>query len=174
MRIQKPSAFLLLLAVAATLTLIQPGGVSADGPKLPPGITAAMMNRASDTLVLSPMNRKSDGPIAQALLACEGQTNDPHKSTHVPGTVNVVATTVCPSPQTTVHVETTLYKDVGGSWVPWGSTGSSTQFNAVFASANSAGTCQSGQYLGFSYHYVIFTTGQAANGYTYKEASVTC
>src|SRR4051794_21715336 len=78
--------------------------------------TAATSAAAPDPNVVAPVpgapaTAALDGAAGLALAAagCYGQTDQPHPSTHVPGTVNVQARTVCPG--FAVYVSTALYRD---------------------------------------------------------------
>lgn len=93
---------------------------------------------------------------------CYGQTDQPHPSSHVNGTVNVVSRTVCP---TTDYVSVAQYRSRWYGWQSWGS-GSQTRYGT--ATANAAGACASGDtytYLANGYH-----EGQGA-GYAYTSNS---
>ena len=80
---------------------------------------------------------------------CYGQTDQPHPSSHVNGTVNVVARTVCPAAD---YVSVNQYRSRWYGWQGWGS-GSNAAYGR--ATANAAGGCSSGDtytYLAESYH----------------------
>ena len=80
---------------------------------------------------------------------CYGQTDQPHPSSHVNGTVNVVARTVCPAAD---YVSVYQYRSRWYGWQGWGS-GSNAAYGR--ATANAAGGCSSGDtytYLAESYH----------------------
>lgn len=93
---------------------------------------------------------------------CQGQTDNPHKSTHVPGTVNVVARSSCGISVPTIRVITALqrwnfpfWSTVGNSPLVQSSPGSYVQTNA-------AATCVTDWYRGVSGHSVV-----GPDGFTY-------
>jgi hypothetical protein len=113
---------------------------------------------------------KGDNPTAEALApGCYGQTDRPHLSTHQPGSVNVVARTVCPG--FGVKVSTALYRSRWYGWQRRG-TGAKEGVNSVSANAaESAAECSgTHDYLGSSYHEASdrswARTSNRANGLT--------
>jgi hypothetical protein len=135
------------VALATALSAVAVGGVvgaaSAQGAAGPDPATA-------------PSNAAL-GNIAAALPSgCYGQTDRPHNSTHEPGSINVVARTVCPG--LGVHVDTALYRSRWYGWQQRGS-GSNDGFGSVTTNAaESAADCDgTHDYLGSSYH-------EASNG----------
>jgi hypothetical protein len=127
---------------------------------------------------------KEGGPaeINQAMepnpYGCVGTTDNPHKSTHVGFTVNVVARTRCTVVVPKIYVETTLYR--WQCWGPfcwygtYGPKGSELRYGFDQASANSANTCVTGWYKGDSYHYIIGANGIRYEAWTSREAYVNC
>lgn len=109
---------------------------------------------------------------------CYGATDRPHKSTHAPGQVNVVARTVCAVSVPQIYVETQLYKRncflIFCWWDPYGSLGTNLRSNSTLARANSSGTCTTGDYQGRSYHYIIGADGKRYEAWTQNLARVTC
>jgi hypothetical protein len=156
-----PKARTLLATLVVTAVLVVTAGVSsayAAGPgPLPPGSSAA---KSSTSGIARP---SSSGVSTNALAAgCYGQTDQPHPSGHVAGTVNVVARTVCPSDD---YVAVDQYRSRWYGWQGWGS-GSDTGYGS--ASANAAGGCSAGHtytYLAESYHEA------AGYGYAYTSNS---
>ncbi len=99
---------------------------------------------------------------------CYGQTDRPHLSSHVPGTVNVVARTVCPGES--VYVQTSLYRDrwYGPQFLD---SGSNSGFGST--STNAAWNCSgSGTYTYRAYSYHEATVSGWA--YTSNSARLTC
>jgi hypothetical protein len=107
----------------------------------------------------------SDGGASpNATYTCTLNVQRPHNSTHVGGTVNVVATISCGIAVTRMNLQVTLYKvvyDPGCSQVPYGKTGSSVTYGNRTIQANSAAACSSGDYFGQAYGSI-----QAPPGYT--------
>jgi len=145
-----------LLAVVLSLFLGVNSASAAVRSPLPPGKSAP-----SQTTIKA----KSSGVVPlliSGVPGCYGQTDQPHPSTHVNGTVNTVARTVCPAPD---YVSVNQYRSRWYGWQGWGS-GSNAAYGR--ATANAAGGCSSGDtytYLAESYHEA---TGV---GYTYTSNS---
>ena len=100
--------------------------------------------------------------------SCYGQTDRPHLSSHVPGTVNVIARTVCPGES--VYVETALYRD---RWygLQFLDSGSKSAFGSV--STNAAWNCSGTgtyAYRAYSYHKAAIS----GHAYTSNSARFTC
>lgn len=125
----------------------------------------------STTTIGSPPAGGSGGVHANLVMGgtsgCYGQTDSPHASGHVYGTVNVVARTVCP---TTDYVSTELYRS---RWWGWESLGSGANTRYGTATTNAAGPCATGDiytYLGDSYH----EGSGAGYAYTSNQNRFTC
>lgn len=98
---------------------------------------------------------------------CYGQTDQPHASGHVAGTVNVVARTVCPTQD---YVSVAQYRSRWYGWESWG-FGSNSGYGK--AQANASGRCAMGDiytYLADSYH----SGSGAGEAYTSNSAEFTC
>jgi hypothetical protein len=98
---------------------------------------------------------------------CYGQTDQPHASGHVAGTVNVVARTVCPTQD---YVSVAQYRSRWYGWESWGS-GSNSGYGK--AQANASHPCAMGDiytYLANSYH----SGSGAGEAYTSNSAEFTC
>lgn len=80
---------------------------------------------------------------------------NPHKSFHVPGTVNVVVTVACTAPVTQIRITAGLYRD--GVLV---ALSPSTPFSSTnLAQANAATYCQDGTYQGWMDYGVTWPPG---------------
>lgn len=104
---------------------------------------------------------------------CYGQTDRPHNSSHVPGTVNVVARSKCNSPVPTLYVKTQLFFKDWFLWYAWGPVGEDYDLGVDFVEANSAGSCKPGEFKGDSYHY-SYENGVKYEAYTSNSALLTC
>lgn len=95
---------------------------------------------------------------------CYGQTDVPHPSHHVGGTVNVTARTVCPG--YTDYVSVALYRS---RWYGWQVRGTGSQTKYAKAQANAADNGCGGvhNYLASSYHQ----NSAGAYAYTSNSAS---
>jgi hypothetical protein len=122
-----------------------------QGP-LPPDRAGSVSS--SSSLTVPGAHLVSPAALIGGVSGCYGQTDQPHPSSYVNGTVNTVARTVCPA---TDYVAIDQYRSRWYGWQSWGS-GSNTNFGT--ATANAAGACESGDtytylgssYLGSSYH----------------------
>ncbi len=113
------------------------------------------------------------GPSPQVLTGvpgepCYGQTDQPHPSSHYPGTVNVVARTVCPPLGVYVSVNLTRDRWYGEQNL---NSGANSGVNSV--STNAGYNCQ-GQgtytYHGYGYH----EASNGTYGYTSNSYRFTC
>jgi hypothetical protein len=77
---------------------------------------------------------------AAALVVCHSDTHYPHYSSHVPGTVNFVATLVCSEPVFDIRMRITLYRN--GSLVA--ESGYQFKGEGAFAKENAAVACING------------------------------
>lgn len=122
----------------------------------------------AETQDIAPLQQPT-GFGTQALQpGCYGQTDQPHRSGHVPGTVNVVARTVCWA--YTVFVSTSLYRH---RWYGWQflAHGERTSYNYV--DTNAAWYCAgSGTYTYRADSYHEATGGGWAS--TANSARLTC
>ena len=135
------------VALATALSAVAVGGVV--------GATSAQGAPGPDPAAAPPTTAL--GNVAAALPSgCYGQTDRPHNSTHEPGSINVVARTVCPG--LGVHVDTALYRSRWYGWQQRGSGASDGFGSATTNAAESAADCDgTHDYLGSSYH-------EASNG----------
>lgn len=108
---------------------------------------------ASVILVASPSNAAT-GP-GGSVITCTISFQDPHGSTHVGGTNNVVISTSCTSPVDVVRTFVTLYDYTNVR----NKTGGSTAFNTRSAAANAALSCIPGTYQGQGEVDITFPSG---------------
>lgn len=109
---------------------------------------------------------------------CFGHTDNPHKSTHFPNSVNVEAKTQCPIAVPEIKVITQLYVEQCFlficDWETYGGPGENYDEDVNRVDANSAGSpCVNNTYQGFSYHWIRGADGNTYSGYTWKTADVT-
>lgn len=101
----------------------------------------------------APATAELPGGVGTDALApgCYGQTDRPHLSTHVPGSVNVVGRTVCSGQYD--YIEIRLYRSRWFGWEQRG-YGSGSAWNIVERNASESAAACSGthDYLGSSYH----------------------
>jgi hypothetical protein len=87
-------------------------------------------------------------------ITCTLQVQNPHNSSHVKGTVNVVATIGCTAPVSGLAIAVGLYRN--GTLV---STGSNSNVGSASIQANAAIACTTATYTGAADGAVIFPPG---------------
>lgn len=127
------------LAVATSANAGAPPAPTTDGP---PTVTVTATPQAT--------GRAS----VESVITCTLQINNPHKSTHVPGTINVTATWGCSSIVAELDIEIYLY--LGGILVGDGSSSGEATANLQ---ANAYSGCTSGTYQGIADGRVVFPAG---------------
>ena len=112
---------------------------------------------------------------------CDVETDYPHKSTHVPGTINVVGRTRCNVSMNVIGVRTVLEKGnlCIGLFCLWytrvGTWGENQQNYRTQVQANSAASCVSGVYRGYSEHWGAFPSGHSFFSNSWSAAvSINC
>ncbi len=158
-----------LLLTLLVLLLLIPFTAFAQ-QELPP--TGKVSNTATLTMNrVTPVNGVTPNQVlVPNPYGCVGSTQNPHNSTHVPGTINVTARTQCAIPVPTIYVETILQREscfIICWWSNVGTLGTSIQAPGAYVQANSATTCTPGKYRGVSYHYII-----GADGIRYEAGTV--
>lgn len=125
-------------------------------------------SRRADAPATAVLQKPSSG--AGVLTHCYGQTDQPHLSTHQPGTVNVVARTVCRGSTEWVYVYTELYRD---RW--WGEQFLDSGENSGYGSTstNASWYCRgSGTYTYRAYSYHDSASSVPTRTYNYRR--LTC
>jgi hypothetical protein len=159
---------LILLSVVGMAT---PASAAKDSTA--PAATAALSVATASTASTSTWSTPRDLGVAQVIV-CNGNVQNPHKSTHVPGTVNVVVTLTCTSTVPQINIRAALYRN--GLLVK--DSGQKTVNNSSFAQHNAAVPCQNGTYRGWMSFGVLFPPGYvpptgAGSGYG-NSVSITC
>jgi hypothetical protein len=143
---------LIAAATAAAIALAgAPGAMAATKPR-PPHV------RPRTALVAMPITAARPGTrngARQNVITCTPNVQNPHNSTHVPETVNVVVTISCTSPVTELDVDAALYRN--GSLVA--QSGYKSFHGASYAQNNAAVPCQNATYQGWGGFYVVFPPG---------------
>jgi hypothetical protein len=92
---------------------------------------------------------------APTAISCLGQTHNPHRSTHVPGTVNVIGQTSCTAPVSQSISVTISRQSCWWIFCWWSSRGWGYDGGfKTLARANAAAPCQTGWWRGASRHSV--------------------
>lgn len=92
---------------------------------------------------------------AAKAIVCTPQVQNPHNSSHVNGTVNIVVTLKCTSAVPQINIRAALYFD--GRLVK--QSGQRTVRNSSSAKNNAAVPCRSGTYQGWMSFGVLFPPG---------------
>lgn len=133
-----------------------------------------------NSAMLSPsgsLNNLTPNQIVSNPWGCFGSTQNPHHSSHVPGTINVTARTQCNVAVPLIYVETILQREDCFIFCWWANVGpvgmQSRPGNSV--QANSATGCVSGKYRGISFHHVRGADGNDYVATTIgNEVNLTC
>jgi hypothetical protein len=88
------------------------------------------------------------------VINCDLKINNPHKSTHVTGTINITATWTCTAPVSTLTIDIYLYRN--GLYV---SEGHTSNPGGSYLMGNAATGCASGTYQGVALGSVVFPPG---------------
>ncbi len=115
-------------------------------------------------------NASTKAVVPNTVITCNLNVQNPHNSTHVGGTINVVATIGCNVPAASLSIAVTLWKSVcdpGCQQVPYGATGTNSNAGSASIQANSAAACTSGDYFGVASGEIV-----SPPGYTPPSGSV--
>jgi hypothetical protein len=146
-----------------------------------PGLNNLDLGSNSSEILISESNANGENEVMQIQsnpYGCYGQSNNPHHSTHYPGTINVTAFTSCSQNVPEIYVETTLQRYTCFIFCWWGNAGpkgSSVRYGRSYVETNSSTSCKSGTYRGVSYHYIIGWDGIRYEAYTISNVvNLTC
>lgn len=109
---------------------------------------------ATSVVVVSSSPAQTSTVAPAATITCTLQVNYPHKSTHVPGMVNVTATLRCTAPVSSLSMVVGLYRN--GSLV---SSNRVSNAGSAFLAGNSATPCVSATYVGAARGGIVFPPG---------------
>jgi hypothetical protein len=93
--------------------------------------------------------------LASSVITCTPNVQNPHNSTHVGGTVNVVVTLSCTGVVPYISIRAALYRN--GALVK--DSGAKAVYGSSFAQNNAAVACSSATYQGWMSYYVEFPAG---------------
>lgn len=133
-----------LLGVLVTLSVATSANAGA-----PPAPTAGP---AAVTVTAAP--QPNGQASTQNTITCTLKINNPHKSTHVRGTINVVASWACSAIVAELDIDIYLYRN--GLLVGDGHAGNEAN---AYLSANAYTGCTSGTYRGIADGRVVFPAG---------------
>jgi hypothetical protein len=152
----------------ANSTLAHPLQVAAP-PKFVGGDDAGTQSTGF-TITAAPSGSNSVANV----ITCTGNVQHPHKSSHVPGTVNVVVTVTCTQSVPVIGIRAALYRDT----VLVADSGQSNFYDVSFAQTNAAEPCHTAWYQGWMGFTVVFPPGYnppdgSASGFG-QHAYITC
>jgi hypothetical protein len=139
-------------AIGAPVPVTAGGGALATAPNAPAAPTSAKSAPAGAVL----RTAAGVGPaVTNATIVCTPNVQNPHNSSHVNGTINVVVTLTCTSVVPQINIRAALYKN--GLLVK--DSGQRTFNNTAFAQNNAAVPCSNGTYQGWMSYGVLFPPG---------------
>jgi hypothetical protein len=159
------------VATAATLAILgaAPAVASPDidpAPATPSGAAWVPVGQVPAWSVpgsASIVARSSSTAATASTIVCTPNVQNPHESSHVPGTVNVVGTVTCTSAVPEIQLQVALYRQnpADGRWYLQSASGVMTYSNTAFGQANAAAPCEDGNWVGWMSWYF-----KAPPGYT--------
>jgi len=173
------SAPLVLATVLIALPLASGVADAATKPPMSPaGVSTGTKTVGVFHFPAAAVRGKAPLVTSQADIICYLNVQNPHKSTHVPENVNVVATVSCNLPPAALALTVALYYWTGSSWVLVGIPGQVVNYGRSFIQANSATTCRNGLYEGAAAAEAVAPPGYVppvayADGYS-APVPVTC
>ena len=148
-----------------SLALIPATGLAAAPAGATPGTSPVGTTLTATRSAAAP---NSPGAAGVTITCTLNAGQYPHKSTHVPGTVNYVATASCDAPVVSVTVAATLQPPIPYAPIH-GQPGSGT----ISAQSNAAKACTNGNYYGYATMTVVFPPGYTPNPQTTNGTSPT-
>lgn len=137
------------------------GPASAAKPALtgPPAETPVLVAAPGASVQLSAVRstRTAGGAITAATIVCTLNVQNPHNSSHVGGTVNVVVVLTCTSAVPYISIRAALYRN--GGLVK--DSGAKSVYNSRTAQNNAAVACSDANYRGWGSFAVTFPPGYA-------------
>jgi hypothetical protein len=171
-------------ALIATLMLVlgtvSTANAATSAVSLQPNLAPIAIN-AGPTVQHEQLSIAASAPSASpghaapaATITCTPQVQNPHNSSHVNGTVNVVVTLKCTSVVPQINIRAALY--FNGNLVK--DSGQRTVNNSSSAQNNAAVPCKNGTYQGWMSYGVLFPPGfvpptGAGSGFG-NAVSITC
>ncbi|HEV7756131.1 MAG TPA: hypothetical protein VGO94_09770 [Mycobacteriales bacterium] len=172
----RPTRYVFVSALAALVlggTSVPSGAAVSAAPQARPappshGVAPASPPATSDS---SHGQRRA---TATDTIVCTPNVQNPHNSSHVNGTVNVVVTLSCTAPVSQINIRAALYRN--GALVR--DSGQRTVNGSSFAQNNAAEPCHNATYQGWMSYGVAFPPGYVpptGSGSGYGSAvTITC
>jgi hypothetical protein len=141
-----------VLACVFAVPLLVPTYAAAEeaAPEPPPEAEAEGASRAPEGV-----------ESGEYTISCEPSGDNVHKSSHVPGTVNVIVKVNCTAPVAEIFVTAGLEHWNGAAWELVSTSGPSDVGESSGLSENAATTCRTGWWIGWISYEVVFPPGFA-------------
>lgn len=140
------AAALFTAAIGAAIALQPATSAAASAPEIDRNAVVTITSTAPGT----------DGAGTQQVISCSIATHNPHHSSHVPGTINVVSQVTCTAPVASITGTVALFRDI----TTLAATGSGSNAGMAFLQMNAAtSTCVSGLYDAFGSATIVFPPG---------------
>jgi hypothetical protein len=155
-RVTAPRRILFVAAagISAGALLAAPNASAATAKPQPSASKTAVHAASAAPSITAVRTVKTGRAVVEQTITCTPNVQNPHKSTHVPGTVNIVATISCTAPVPTLQVNAALYYN--------GLLAAQSGYNNVagsYAQNNAAVPCANGTYQGWGGFVVVFPPG---------------
>jgi hypothetical protein len=144
-----------LISIVRTAGALAVICVSVAGMAAPAGASDSSEVAHLPAAVSWPSSSGRQSSAATAEIVCNPNVQNPHNSTHVNGTVNVVVTIGCTNVVPEITIRAALYRN--GLLVA--DSGLRSVFGNNFAQTNAAVPCQDATYQGWMYYGVNFPPG---------------
>jgi hypothetical protein len=135
-----------------------PRAVATAPPVAPPTLPAppkTAPNKPGNPAVATPTPTGVGPQVSTPVITCSANVQNPHNSSHVNGTVNVVVTLLCTATVPQINIRAALYRN--GVLVK--DSGQRTINNNVVAQNNAAEPCHNATYQGWMSYGVLFPPG---------------
>jgi hypothetical protein len=168
-----------LATFVATLAILgaAPAVASADidsTQSAPSAAALVSVDPVSDLIAARP---STTAAAASSPTTCVPNVQNPHKSGHVPGTVNVVVTVTCTATVREIAVQAALYRQnpADGLWYLQSASDVKRYYNTAFGQNNAAAPCQDGNWVGWMNYNVTFMSGYSAGDSGFgNQVAITC
>ncbi|WP_035791901.1 hypothetical protein [Kitasatospora mediocidica] len=172
-RMMTAAAVLAVLALPLSSGL---AGAEAPSGQAGPSVLASPPDKAGDVLATGSITavRPADGFAPQDTIVCTPQVQNPHNSSHVNGTVNVVVTLKCTKAVPDIAIRAALYRNN----LLVKDSGQKNVANSSSAQNNAAVPCSNANYQGWMSYGVAFPPGYtpptgSGSGFG-NQVSITC
>lgn len=161
------SSLKMVAAAAVTMALLPTGYAAAQqagtAAPQPPGAPESWHQTGSESESFMITATRSTGVGARDVITCEADKQVPHKSTHNPASVNVVAVVKCTKPVDRISANIALYRN--GALIR--QSGYQNSFGKARAKVNTSGACLNATYGSWRGFTIDFPTGYLPQSQTW-------